>query len=856
MRTTPAAIVLAATLAASILGQSQVSALDSDRQAMHFHDDENEEDRLFHPVEHFSVRRLDEDKIQVDVRAGDHVFVSHELSRVRNLYSKNGKLRIGSPDGQHVVKTREDRHAKFIFEGEHEFGWFTCSYRPEENRAHLFVHNGTKSFEVTHRERFLMDINSRDLATLPESEFWLEVTGADDTLLPPNVDDSAAESSRHLRRNLDADDEEEDDDDTDCSERTAPNDVILKSKNLKDLNILPGDETSEINRLVKAGYESRNATRTKKSAVVKTADLSSDELSPAGRRLADAYAFTPDCYTDDDRVHEVLVNVISDAAFYSIYGSEDDVQEAFETAIARASQVYTIQMNIKLVIQDTWIATDTASPSSWPDFADYTESDGCPYDLSDQLDDLTTWVRTLDDDEEQAAHFHLFTGCSASSSGVAYVGTLCNLNYNTGVTKKTSRTWKTFAHELGHGFAATHSFENGMYTTGGIMDYGDGTILGTSLYRFRLARRDQMCGEFETALSGSCAFINVYDDESGCGNTVISDDEECECVDGSTSCNGCKNCKLTDDTVECSTSKFYMVASGSPYSTGALSDEECCVDNKLLTADTACDDGYCGGGGLCTNPCESDSLSPCGYKNSGCRVKCTDGNTCSYNWRVNSVYVGYADYGTPCTTDDGAEGICGDGTGVCTYSGPPTPKPTKSPTKAPTSFPTKAPTSSPTSFPTSFPTEYPTVSPTAAPSVLKGVSFPSKKCAKKNRKCKITEDGLARFGNNDNYAFYAFEDITKKTKFKCNDKTFGFDPIPDQKKKFCWFAPMTFDFKLLAKNGKSGTVTKAGIVRYGVEDKYVFKTYESKTSIKCNEDEFGVDPAPNSSSKKCHVSYF
>ncbi|GBG24571.1 Disintegrin and metalloproteinase domain-containing protein B [Hondaea fermentalgiana] len=852
MRSTTAALVLAASLAASILGQSPVSALESSKQAIHLHHDENEEDRLFHPVEHFSVRRLDEDRIQIDVRAGEHVYVSHELSRVRHLYAKNGKLRIGSPDGQHIVKTRESRHAKFIFEGEHEFGWFTCSYRPEDNRAHLYVRNGTKSFEVTHRERFLKDIHSRDLATLPESEFWLEVSGAGDSLLHPDVDVNAntAESPRHLRRSAASDDDEEED--TDCSQRTAPDDVILKSQDLEDLTILPGDETKKINRLVKAGYESRNATRTKKSALVKTADLTTNEISPAGRRLADAYAFTPNCYTNDDRVHQVSVNAIADAAFYSIYGSEDDVQEAIETAVAKASQVYTIQMNIKLVIQDTWIATDGSIPSSWPDFASNKEGSGCPYDLSTQLDDLTTWVRKLDDDEEQAAHFHLFTGCSASSSGVAYVGTLCNLNYNTGVTKKTSRTWKTFAHELGHGFAATHSFENGMYNTGGIMDYGNGQILGTSLYRFRLARRDQMCGEFETARSSSCAFINVYDDESGCGNGVIADGEECECADGSTNCNGCKNCKLTDDTVECSTSKFYMVAAGSPYTTGGYSDKECCVKNKLLTADTACSDGYCGGGGLCTNPCESDSLSPCGYKNGGCRVQCTDGNTCSYNWRVNNAYVGYADYGTPCTTDDGAEGICGDGTGVCKYSGPPTPKPTKSPTAFPTNYPTYA----TTNYPTKSPTKSPTPFPTASSTVLKGISFPSSKCAKKNKKCKITEAGLARFGKDDVYAFYAFEDISDTTKFKCDEDTFGFDPNPDENKKFCWFTPMTFNFNQLAKDGKSGTVKDAGIVRYGANDKYVFKVYDSKTKIKCEADEFGADPAPNSNAKKCFVSYF
>ena len=72
---------------------------------------------------------------------------------------------------------------------------------------------------------------------------------------------------------------------------------------------------------------------------------------------------------------------------------------------------------------------------------------------------------------------------------------------NTGVVWYSERTWKTFAHEVGHNFggrppgssccllhfadrscvydeAGHHSFEKGQGKTGGIMDYGDGTLNG------------------------------------------------------------------------------------------------------------------------------------------------------------------------------------------------------------------------------------------------------------------------------------------------------------------------------------------------------------------------------------------
>ena len=63
-------------------------------------------------------------------------------------------------------------------------------------------------------------------------------------------------------------------------------------------------------------------------------------------------------------------------------------------------------------------------------------------------------------------------------AGVAYVGTICRGARNTGVNWDTGRQWKVFAHELGHNFGAHHSFEQGKGRTGGVMDYGDGTLNG------------------------------------------------------------------------------------------------------------------------------------------------------------------------------------------------------------------------------------------------------------------------------------------------------------------------------------------------------------------------------------------
>ena len=87
----------------------------------------------------------------------------------------------------------------------------------------------------------------------------------------------------------------------------------------------------------------------------------------------------------------------------------------------------------------------------------------CSDKCQGQLDKLRNW----DKPSKQASWQHLDDcyGSDATTTGLAYVGTVCEGNWAVGVNWKSKglfgQTWKTFAHELGHNFGGSHTFEEG-----------------------------------------------------------------------------------------------------------------------------------------------------------------------------------------------------------------------------------------------------------------------------------------------------------------------------------------------------------------------------------------------------------
>eukprot|EP00463_Aulacantha_scolymantha_P004477 TRINITY_DN55_c0_g1_i4.p1 TRINITY_DN55_c0_g1~~TRINITY_DN55_c0_g1_i4.p1 ORF type:complete len:469 (+),score=83.25 TRINITY_DN55_c0_g1_i4:739-2145(+) len=117
------------------------------------------------------------------------------------------------------------------------------------------------------------------------------------------------------------------------------------------------------------------------------------------------------------------------------------------------------------------------------------------------LDQFRTWRAT--NHPKDAGLWHLMTTCfpPAGTVGIAYLNAICSGRIGSGITSSgTTLTWTVFAHEVGHNFGGQHSFELGQGRTGGIMDYGPGTLGG--IYQFNTQfRKTEICQRISISLN-------------------------------------------------------------------------------------------------------------------------------------------------------------------------------------------------------------------------------------------------------------------------------------------------------------------------------------------------------------------
>jgi hypothetical protein len=360
--------------------------------------------------------------------------------------------------------------------------------------------------------------------------------------------------------------------------------------------------------------------------------------------------FTPGCYPLDQKTHFLKFGVVLDQGV--------DIAQA-EMALAGTRLLLRRQLNIQLEIDEIIQWGKSAPP--------------CSRDYSSRLEEFTQFTTTIG----EKPLWHLITNCwpPPGTVGTAYLRTLCHPGRNTGITSLVgSSTFAILLHEVGHGLGATHSFEYGMGRTGGLMDYGNYLFQGVA--QFHPLKREEICSTLTDAHCPPELFgplIEEGEEGGDCGNMILEEGEQCECLNASPECDGCLECQLTAPLTECSTSTFVIGDGGKELkavSPSLLSSPECCQEGKLMNAQTSCPrDGVCHNG-KCLLLCAKYGLYSCPVTENGCRQPCGPDCLDSLQTQISKVMISYLPDGSRCGGRE-SEGTCA--AGLCSSSPPPLP---------------------------------------------------------------------------------------------------------------------------------------------------------------------------------------
>ncbi|KAK9847145.1 uncharacterized protein MYU51_020427 [Penicillium brevicompactum] len=147
--------------------------------------------------------------------------------------------------------------------------------------------------------------------------------------------------------------------------------------------------------------------------------------------------------------------IATDCSYTALFNSVGDVVRNVVGMINSASEVFERSFNITLRLSDLEVSEGTC-PTPQQDAKDWNMpcSNGS---LLDRLGNFSIWRATRADEN---AFWTLITGCSGAGIGVAWVGQLCNTDYDqshgTGanVVVGMGQAWQIFAHEAGHTLGA------------------------------------------------------------------------------------------------------------------------------------------------------------------------------------------------------------------------------------------------------------------------------------------------------------------------------------------------------------------------------------------------------------------
>ena len=406
----------------------------------------------------------------------------------------------------------------------------------------------------------------------------------------------------------------------------------------------------------------------------------------------------PNCYKGDSQRRDLEIGLIIDTSMYVHLGKSISSTLTFvRELISVASFTFSRQFNIGFILKELIIENATNSLNG-------------PNLNCNKNTYIGNMQQFLNDKGGSLGLWHAITSCFGSA-GIAYKGVICNPLYNVGYSSFSplKQGFVTFLHELGHNFGGDHTFEEGQGNTGGLLDYGNGTLDNIYMFNMKYRRRD-MCSHLDTVVS--CPnFIALHDK---CGNGEIDLSEQCECFNGSKSCQGCHKCILSNPYDDCGKDFFTgKVDDMLNSSLGVPHHPYCCSTSNTFTKLNHCENGNCLNG-RCINLCERMGRIYCGSKHSGCTQKCIIKNRICSNTFYRFISgkktpLNFMPDGSGCNTD----GVCNNGKCIQNTQNNPTiySSPTRQPMSPyPTSYQTPYPTSYQTPYPTSYQTPYPTSS--------------------------------------------------------------------------------------------------------------------------------------------------
>jgi len=368
------------------------------------------------------------------------------------------------------------------------------------------------------------------------------------------------------------------------------------------------------------------------------------------------------CYTGDNVQKKLKIGIAMDSKLYEKIGNTEEAATTYVNGIvSKANAFYGPQLGIVLFVDALALQTPDAANKPEPDW-------DTGRDIEARLKRLSQWEAPSVQASWQLIGDIDFT---AGTAGLASMGTVCQvkkINYatpaygNRGVNWHSKSTWATFAHELGHNFGASHSWEDGQGSTGGIMDYG-------GLEEKKIDKSWQFNTKYRKAQI--CAVIqkNMVDNECGgnpdlfaaykpvCGNGIIEEGETCECDDDQTTCACCEDCLIsagkmcTPTSDGCCTSDCMWSDHGKEC--GIFGGQGYCAKGVCTDNGEVCPSTF--SGGICQlDGCTHACLSSSGECNDVSRYSVGDGGG-------NMISAGKIKDGTYCETTDCFVGTCDDG---------------------------------------------------------------------------------------------------------------------------------------------------------------------------------------------------